>query len=94
MPATKIRRAEFPQVLTNWDDTPRQGNRGTVVAGAGSDLLREILLMLFDRSNHAAGAKACFSQIVERMGRGQLRRTDTVHGCYFANDSRCPCGWT
>src|SRR5437867_769816 len=39
----QIQEREFPQVLTNWDDTPRQGRRGTVILGEESDLLRENL---------------------------------------------------
>ncbi len=72
---------EFPQVLTNWDDTPRQNHRGTVIVGAGSDFLRKNLgHAVRSVQSRAQDRRLIFLKSWNEWGEGNFVEPDHVHG--------------
>lgn len=75
---------EFPQVLANWDDTPRQGKGGTVVRGSRPEFLEATL-------NHAVSqlasrppeARLVFLKSWNEWGEGNYVEPDTVSGDHY-----------
>jgi hypothetical protein len=77
----RLQEQEFPQVLANWDDTPRQGRRGTVIAGAGSDLLRENLAhAVRSLQSRPFERRLLFLKSWNEWGEGNYVEPDNVHG--------------
>lgn len=77
----KIEDREYPQVLTNWDDTPRQGSRGTVIFGNGTDfLLRNLDRAVRSVQSRAPQRRIVFLKSWNEWGEGNYVEPDNVHG--------------
>jgi hypothetical protein len=72
---------EFPQVLTNWDDTPRQGRRGAVIPGGGAGLLRENLRhAVRSLQTRPLDRRLLFLKSWNEWGEGNYVEPDNLHG--------------
>jgi hypothetical protein len=77
----KIAEREFPQILTNWDDTPRQGRLGTVIFGTGSDLLHKTLgHAVRSVQSRPQDRRLIFLKSWNEWGEGNYVEPDDVYG--------------
>jgi hypothetical protein len=72
---------EFPQVLSSWDDTPRQGRRGTAIIGSGTELLRRNLSHAVESlQSRQPERRLLFLKSWNEWGEGNYVEPDTLHG--------------
>jgi hypothetical protein len=76
-----ITEREFPQILTNWDDTPRQARLGTVIFGTGSDLLlKNLAHAVRSVQSRLQDRRLIFLKSWNEWGEGNYVEPDDVHG--------------
>jgi hypothetical protein len=80
-PLRKFEDREFPQILTSWDDTPRQGRRGTVLTGRGSDLLhKNVAHAVQSLRSRPLDQRLLFLTSWNEWGEGNYLEPDTLRG--------------
>lgn len=78
---TVLESKEYPQVLANWDDTPRQGKNGTVLQKSSPALLDMSMKRAIEQlQSRPAEERLLFLKSWNEWGEGNYVEPDTVYG--------------
>lgn len=82
---------EYPRVISNWDNTPRSGIRGSVMVGSTPELFGQVLsAALRAVENRAWERRIVFLKSWNEWAEGNYVEPDATHGrAYLETLSRC-----